>query len=285
MHPPALSIPGCPANVYGDAAMTNNSRWLWPFDPFQLPRSDSSLWVKVMMVPGDAVAVPKGWWHAVRSTPSSVAISVAVKLETVDECTVRRRACRRDAQPTPVVRGASDASLGSEQMLNSRRTDYAIGAHDPVAYYYALSDERLAESCSATYGRLEGRIITWHTGEDLVRFAEGAAADLGLDAQQANAVDAWMARFQQRPTQGGVVLVLADESTSETHGEATLTGEQREDARGLERLQDVQFQFSADTYTDEGELRVYTGCDAVARAGRAQTSGDAPATAQIADTV
>ena len=67
MHPPALSIPGCPAGVYGDTAMTSSSRWRWPFDPFQLPRGDSSLWVKVVMVPGDAVAVPKWWWHAARS--------------------------------------------------------------------------------------------------------------------------------------------------------------------------------------------------------------------------
>ena len=119
MHPPALSIPGCPADVYGDAAVTGSSRWLWPFDPFQLPCSDSSLWVKVMMVPGDVVVVPKGWWHAVRSTPSSVAISVAVQLETVDERTVRRRTCRRDAQPAPVERGASDAPLGNEQTSNS----------------------------------------------------------------------------------------------------------------------------------------------------------------------
>ena len=146
MHPPALSIPGCPAGVYGDAAMTSSPRWLWPFDPFQLPRSDSSLWVKVVMVPGDAVVMPKGWWHAVRSTPSSVAISVVVQLETVDERTVRRRTCRRDAQPAPMVRGASDALFGSEHTPNSRRTDHSIGSDDPVAYYYALCDKRLADS-------------------------------------------------------------------------------------------------------------------------------------------
>ena len=90
-----------------------------------------------------------------------------------------------------------------------------------------------------------------------MRFAESAAADLGLGAQQANALAAWMSRFQQRPKQGEVVL--ADESNSETHGEATLTGEQLGDAYAPEHLQDVRFQFHpAGAYTDEGELRVYT---------------------------
>ena len=136
MHPPTLSMPGCPADAYDDATGTNNSRWLWPFDPFQLPLSDSSLWVKLVMVPGDAVTVPKGRWHALRSTPSSVAISVAVRIETVDERTVRRRTCRRDTQPAPIVRGVSNVPLGSERTLNSQRANYAIGADDPVAYYY-----------------------------------------------------------------------------------------------------------------------------------------------------
>jgi hypothetical protein len=62
IHPPVLVVPGCPASVYGDAAATSNPRWLPSFEPFQLPRRDSSLWVKVVMVPGDVVVVPKLWW-------------------------------------------------------------------------------------------------------------------------------------------------------------------------------------------------------------------------------
>ena len=42
IHPPALSLPGCPASVFGDAAATTNPRWL-AFDPFQLHRTHSSL--------------------------------------------------------------------------------------------------------------------------------------------------------------------------------------------------------------------------------------------------
>ena len=51
IHPPALALPGCPANVFGDTAVTNNPRWL-SFDPFQLHRSHSPSWVKVVFVPG-----------------------------------------------------------------------------------------------------------------------------------------------------------------------------------------------------------------------------------------
>ena len=87
IHPPTLALPGCPASVYGDAAATSNPRWL-SFDPFQLPRRHSSSWVKVVVVPGDAVVVPMLWWHAVRSAPGSVAISVPIRLDTTDERTV-----------------------------------------------------------------------------------------------------------------------------------------------------------------------------------------------------
>ena len=53
--------------------------------------------------------------------------------------------------------------------------------------------------------------------------------------------------------------MLADESNSKTHSEATFTGEQHEDAHAPEHLQDVRFQFHpAGAHTDEGELRVYT---------------------------
>ena len=105
IHKPTLATPGCSASVHGDAAATDSFRWLQDFAPFQLPRRYSSQWIKVVLVPGDVVVVPKLWWHAVRSTPGSVAISVPVRLETIDGRTVRRRTCRRDAQPAPAVRG------------------------------------------------------------------------------------------------------------------------------------------------------------------------------------
>jgi len=146
IHPPALSLPGCPASVFGDAAATINPRWL-AFDPFQLHRTHSSLWVKVVLVPGDAVVVPKLWWHAVRSTPGSVAISVPVQLDTIDERSIRRRTCRRDAQPIPMVRGPPGSPSPGEQPPNSRRMDYTLGADDPVAHYYALIDTQLAADC------------------------------------------------------------------------------------------------------------------------------------------
>ena len=129
------------------------------------------------MVPGDAVAVPKGWWHAARSTPSSVAISVAVLIGTVDERTERRLTCRRDAQPTVVPREASSVRLGSGRPSNSRRADIAIGSNDPTVYYYALCDERLTESCSVSYERLEGRMVKWHIADCLWDFVEVAAAN------------------------------------------------------------------------------------------------------------
>ena len=89
IHPPTLSPPGCPASVFADASATTNHRWL-DVDPFKLHRTHSSQWVKVVVVPGDAVVVPKLWWHAVRSTPGSMAISVPVQLDTADERSVRR---------------------------------------------------------------------------------------------------------------------------------------------------------------------------------------------------
>ena len=123
IHPPTLAIPGCPASVYGDATATDSFRWLQPFDPFQLPRMQSSQWIKVVLVPGDVVVVPKLWWHAVRSTPGSVAISVPVRLDTIDDRTVRRRTCRRDAQQAPAVRGQLGPLPAGELPPNSRRTD------------------------------------------------------------------------------------------------------------------------------------------------------------------
>ena len=187
IHPPALALPGCPARVFGDAAATNNLRWL-AFDPFQLHRIHSSLWVNVVLVPGDVVVVPRLWWHAVRSTPGSVAISVPIRLDTIDERNNRRRTCRRDPQPTSMVRGPLGQPPPGEQPPNSRRTDYSLGADDPVAHYYALADTQLAMDCQVEYERLEGRVVTWHTGDSLLRFAGVAAAELGLGAQQTAAL-------------------------------------------------------------------------------------------------
>ena len=108
-----------PSGVFGDAAATNNCRWLQPFDPFQLSRSHTSQWIKVVMVPGDAVTIPKLWWHAVRSTPDSVAVSVPVRLDMVDIRTVRRRTCRRDDELPSVVRGRTGSLHTGEPATNS----------------------------------------------------------------------------------------------------------------------------------------------------------------------
>ena len=99
MHPPTSSLPDFSAHTFEGATELRASRWLWDFVPFQLAICHTSSWVKVVLMPGRAVSVPSGWWHAVRSTPRSVAISVAVQVEHVDERTSFRRACRRDVQP------------------------------------------------------------------------------------------------------------------------------------------------------------------------------------------
>ena len=83
IHKSTLAIPGCSASVYGDAAATDSFRWLRGFGLSQLPRRHSSQWIKAVLVPGDVVVNPKLWWHAVRSTPGSVAISVPVRLGTI----------------------------------------------------------------------------------------------------------------------------------------------------------------------------------------------------------
>ena len=208
-------------------------------------------------MPGDAVVVPKLWWHAVRSTPGSVAISVPVRLDTIDERSIRRRTCRRDAQPTPMVRGQLGSPSPGEQPPNSRRTDYTLGADDPVAHYYALTDTQLAADCQMEYERLEGRVVTWHTGGSLLRFADVAAAELGLGAQQTAALAAWMASFQLGPTQGGAVLAAGVET--EVQGEPDPREAQQANAREHEHEADGQLRYlPADSYTDEGELRVYT---------------------------
>ena len=239
MHPPTLSMPGYPADIFGDAAGTTNSRWLWGLGPFQLPLCYSPSWVKVVLVPGDAVAVPKGWWHAARSTPSSVAISVVVHIETVYERIMPRRMCRRDVQPVPAARGVLNVRHGSDRAPISRRAVIALGDDDPVVYYYALCDERLAASCLMAYARLEGRMIKWHTGDGLMSFAEAATADLGLSTRYVNTLADWMVKFQQRPKQGGVVL--AEESAAAIYDEVAMTDEQHVNTGEPEQLQVVQY--------------------------------------------
>ena len=100
VHPPTRSLPGCPAHIFDEATDARKSWWLWGFGPFGLDPAHSSSWVKIVMVPGSAVTLPCGWWHAVRSTPKSVAVSVAVNVEHIDELTIARRSCRRDL-PVP----------------------------------------------------------------------------------------------------------------------------------------------------------------------------------------
>ena len=209
------------------------------------------------MVPGDAVAVPRGWWHAVRSTPSSMAISVAVLIETLDERTKRRCMCRRDVQLTVAPREVSNVRLGSGRASNSQRADSAIVDNDTIVHYYALCDKRLAESCLVLYERLEGRVIKWHTGDGLRYFVEAAVADLGLSARHVNAVTEWMINFQQRPILGG--MVLAEESGDTTRGMVVSPAEQQVGADGVEQLQEVRMQLPpVDAHTVGGELRVYT---------------------------
>ena len=96
-----------------------------------------------------------------------MAISVAVLVETVDERTERRRTCRRDVQLTVAPREVSNVRLGSGRASNSRRADSSIGDSDPIVHYYALCDERPAESCLVPHERLEGRVIKWYTGDGL----------------------------------------------------------------------------------------------------------------------
>ena len=143
MHPHAPSLPGCLAHIDEGTAESRASRWLWDFDPFQLAVCHTSSWVKVVLVPGRAVAVPRGRWHAVRSTPKSVAISVAVQVEQIDERTSLRRACRRDVQPEAESRKAQQVCLGGGGSSNSRRTDITIGECAPATHCLESLDSQL----------------------------------------------------------------------------------------------------------------------------------------------
>ena len=88
-------------------------------------------------------------------------------------------------------------------------------------------------------------------------FADIAAFDLGLGVRQTVALVAWMSRSQQRPTQGGIVLAAG--SVSEVQRESIPRDGRQGDACEPEHLLDDQFRYlPADSYTDEGELRVYT---------------------------
>ena len=145
----------------------------------------------------------------VRSTPRSVAIGVAVQVEQIDKRTTRdRRACRRDVQPMAEPRKARRVCLGGRGALNSRRADIEIGECDPVAHFYALCDAQLTEQCSVPHQQLEGRVIVWNSSDGLHHFAIAAAADLCLSARHVRAVARWMANFQLKPAQGGVVTAV-----------------------------------------------------------------------------
>ena len=251
VHPPAQSLPGCPAAIFANASLTD-SRWL-DLDPFELSRAYSSKWVKVVMVPGDAIVMPKLWWHAVRSTPGSVAISVPIQLDEVDERTTRHRTCRRDTQPVSARRGVG-TSVSVEEPPNSRRTDSSLGAGDPVAHFYALTDTQLAAACRIPYERIEGRVISWNTGTSLATSAESAAAELGVSAQHTRDLAAWMASFQLRPTVGGAVLAA---HTDERNEQGLLESRQAT-TRARDDEDDDQIRYSpADSYTEAGDLRVY----------------------------
>jgi hypothetical protein len=96
-----------------------------------------------------------------------------------------------------------------------------------------------------------------HAGDNLLRFADAAAAELGLGAQQTAPLAAWMARFQLRPKQGGAVLTTGVEA--EERGEPNLREAQQANVREYEHWAHGRFRYHpADSYTNEGELRVYT---------------------------
>ena len=252
VHPPTQSLPGCSAAIFASATLTD-SRWL-DVDPFKLSRAYSSEWVKVVMVPGDVIVMPKLWWHAVRSTPGSVAISVPVQLDEIDERTSGRRTCRRDTQPVPARRGAG-SSASDEEPSDSRRADYSLGAGGSVAHFYALTDPQLAAACRMSYERIEGRVIAWDTNIGLATSAASAAAELGVSAQHTRDLIAWMASFQLRPTVCGAVLAAhADERDEQEPLES-----RQAVLRARDEVDDDQLRYSpADSYNEAGDLRVYT---------------------------
>ena len=153
VHPPISSLPGCPAHIFDEATDTRKSWWLYGFEPFGLDPAHTSLWVKIVLIPGNAVVLPRGWWHAVRSTPGSVAISVAIRAEHIDERTTARRSCRRNlpAPDCPKIR-----RTGSERGVppHPRRDGRVPSATGLITFYYALGDKRLADLCSLPYPRL-----------------------------------------------------------------------------------------------------------------------------------
>ena len=127
------------------------------------------------------------------------------------------------------------------QPPNSRRADNALGANDPIAYYYALTDAQLAADCQMEYKRLDGRVIAWNTGDSLQRFADTAAGELGLGAQQTVALAAWMTRFQLRPVRGGAVLSARVGSGAQ--GEPIPQALRQAEARDCEHVADGQLRY------------------------------------------
>ena len=150
------------------------------------------------------MVLPRGWWHAVRPTPGSVAISVAIRAEHVDERTTTRRSYGSDL-PAP-----GSLKLRRTSMTGGVPQRHQHDGHAPDAtglvFYYALCDKQLAERCLLLYPHLEGRVIRWHTGGTLLGFATATALEWGLDERHASTVAPWMADFQHKPALGGVVL-------------------------------------------------------------------------------
>ena len=107
------------------------------------------------------------------------------------------------------------------------------------------------------YKRLEGRVVAWNTGDSLLRYTDIAADELGLGAQQTAALAEWIASFQLRPTLGGAVLAARVEDGAQ--GEPDSQALRQADEPEHEHVADGQpWYLPADSYTEEGELRIYT---------------------------
>ena len=64
----------------------------------------------------------------------------------------------------------------------------------------------LRNSARCCTKQLEGRLIAWDSGDGLHQLAKtAAAAGLGLSAQHVRTVARWMAEFQLKLAQGGVI--------------------------------------------------------------------------------
>ena len=146
-------------------------------------------------------------------------------------------------------------SVSAEEPSDSRRADNSLGAGDPVAHFYALTDTQLAAACRIPYERVEGRVVSWNTGTGLATSAVSAATELGVSAQHTRDLIAWMASFQLRPTVGGAVLA----AHTDERNEQGLSESSQAISRARDDEDDDQIRYSpADSYNEAGDLRVYT---------------------------